>query len=229
MFRNLIAFLFLSLICWGCAEEIQFSGVKTDQQYYPVKVGSYWIYDVSETKVSNNVADSSVKYQVRNLITDTFTNLENELTYQVIQSRRVNASEAWGKDTVVLINKYQNNVRVTKNNKKVIALIFPVKEGKTWNSNAFNSSEEQEFMFEKVNASFKLNNIVYDSTLTVRQAEADDIKLEDSYEVYAPRTGLIYKKQQLYEYYNVSGRFDRNIIVRGLKRIYKLNSFQSGN
>lgn len=226
MLKNLLLGLTVVLLFTRCSEEISTTEAEIGREYYPVKVGNYWIYDVTETKVINNQYDST-KYQVRELVDTVFQNGANELTYRVIRSRRNNTNANWANDSLVLINKSLSDVRRTHNNFKTISLVFPVKEGKFWDTNAFNILDADDYAYASVNQPFTLNNKMYDSTVTVVQGEPDLVTLDDRREVYAYKVGLVYKNFTVYEY---AQRLPENIpdptrVARGLQRIYKLNTF----
>ena len=225
MKHSLILLLFIVGL-FSCTEEVSITPEDRGQAYFPVKVGNYWIYDVSETKVLNNQYDST-RYQVRELIDTVFKNQLNESTYRVLRSRRTNEMQAWGNDSLYTINLSPTNVQIARDNKRIISLVFPVKEGKGWNANAFNNLEETEFYYEDVNQPIVTQGKSYPKTLKIIQGNTDVSLLEDSWEIYALETGLIYKKMQVYEYsYNQNnGEVDKSFITTGTKRIYKLNVF----
>ena len=228
MLKNLLFGIAIILFFTRCSEEIQTTDAAIGREYYPVKVGNYWIYDVVETKVSNNQYDS-VKYQVRELVDTVFRNAENELTYQIVMSRKNSTDVNWGKDSLVLINKSLSDVRRTHNNFKKISLLFPVQEGKQWDTNAFNSLDSDDFSYSNVNQPFVLNYVTYDSTVTVVQGEPNEVVLDDRTEVYAYNVGMIYKNFTVYEYAQSQGIPDQSRVARGLQRIFKLNTFYAAD
>jgi len=231
LFKSVRYPLFLLFIIIGlsaCTEKISLAGDDLGQAYFPVKVGNYWIYEVSETKVLNNQYDS-ITYQVKELIDTVFRNQANELTYRVIKSRRANSSQSWGNDTLYTINPNALNIQVTRDNKRSIALVFPVAEGKEWNVNAFNIAEEHEYFYQDVNQPLTFQGQSYDRTLKVIQGQPNEVVLDDRFEVYAYNVGLIYKKFQFYEYTpsQITGEVDKTKIATGTKRTFTLREFYS--
>ncbi|QJX48622.1 hypothetical protein HMJ29_17530 [Hymenobacter taeanensis] len=61
------------------------------------------------------------------------------LVYQVIRSRRMTTADAWKVDSVLTISASQRNVLELRNNTRRVELVFPITEGKQWDSNAFNT------------------------------------------------------------------------------------------
>ncbi|PIQ21124.1 MAG: hypothetical protein COW65_10990 [Cytophagales bacterium CG18_big_fil_WC_8_21_14_2_50_42_9] len=218
--------LFIVVVLFGCEEKISLADDDLGQAYLPVKVGQYQIYDVSETKVYDNQYDS-VTYQVKELIDSVYTNQANELTYRILKSRRSDAAQPWGSDSLYTININKQNVQETRNNKRTIKLIFPVDKGKEWNVNAFNAAEEKEYFYEDVNQPLTINGRNYDKTMKVIQGQPNEIELDDRFEVYAYNTGIIYKKIQFYAYAQKNGEVDLTKVANGTKRIFTLKEFYS--
>ena len=226
MLKNLLFGIALLVFFSRCSEEVTTTDATIGREYYPVKIGNYWIYDVSETRVSNNQYDS-VKYQVRELVDTVFKNAANELTYRIVMSRKNSTDANWSNDSLVLVNKSLSDVRRTHNNFKKIILLFPVQEGKQWDTNAFNILDADDFSYSNVNRPFVLNNVTYDSTVTVVQGEPNEVELDDRTEVYAYNVGMIYKNFTFYEYAQSpsQGVPDQTRVARGFRRILKLNTF----
>jgi len=226
--KHSLILLLLIIGLFSCTEEVSLTPDDRGQAYFPVKVGNYWIYDVSETKVLDNQYDST-RYQVRELVDTVFNNQLNELTYRVLKSRRTNAAQAWGNDSLYTINLSATNVQITRDNKRIVPMVFPVTEGKGWNANAFNNHDEAEYFYEDVNQPLIMQGKSYANTLKIIQGDTDVNLLDDRFEVYALGSGLIYKKMQVYEYsYNQNnGEVDKTYFPTGIKRIYTLNEFYS--
>lgn len=228
MFKNATVLLLIGFLFTRCTEEVKPVDIEIGLAYYPIETGNYWIYDVTETKVNNNEYDSA-QYQVREYVDTVFTDQANEKTYKIIRSRRADANQPWGSDSLVLINKFSAHIRRTQNNVKLIPFVFPVQEGELWNANAFNIHGENLYRYQFQNESFALKGQIYDTTVTVVQGERDDVVLDDRQEVYAYNMGLIYKKFQVYEYLQENGSLNKTNIAKGVKRIMKLNTFHAAN
>ena len=228
MLKNAVILFLIGILFTRCTEEVKPVDIEIGLAYYPVEIGNYWIYDVSETKVNNNEYDST-HYQVREYVDTVFTNQASEKTYKIIKSRRTSANQPWSSDSLVLINKFSAHIRRNQDNVKLVSFVFPVLEGEIWNANAFNIHGENLYRYQFQGKSFALNGLVYDTTVTVVQGERDDIILDDRQEVYAYNTGLIYKKFLFYEYLQENGSLNKTKIAKGVKRIMKLNTFYAAN
>jgi hypothetical protein len=197
MSKNLVVLLFLACSLWQCTDNIDL-GNEISPEYYPVKVGNYWVYDVSdETYINQFLHDpvDSIAYQVRERVDSVFRDQTGELTYRVIRSRRSGADQPWANDSIITINKSGSDLRYTGNNLKIVKMVLPVKANKKWNGNAFNSRDPEEFSFTQVGQPFTLGDSTYHNTVRVEQALFESaVGLDDRYEVYALGVGMIYKK-----------------------------------
>lgn len=240
MFKNLICLLLLACGLWQCTE-VTVLGDDIGREYYPVKVGNYWIYDVSETTFTNQFltdAADSVTYQVRERVDTVYRDQTGELTFQLIRSRRADASQPWGQDSIVTISKSFSDLRYTYNNLKTVKLIFPPAENKKWNGNAFNSLEPDSsqgadrflFSYAQVGQPFTLDDTTYNNTVKVVQYNRQDlVKLIDRHEVYALGVGMIYKRIIDYTYETCKSETCEDVrpgfIVQGRRRFLKLSTF----
>ncbi len=218
MIKKLLGWVLTLVVLAGCTESAAPDPNMMGYQYYPVAVGNYRIYQVTDIKIQFDKADTS-RYQLREIVKSSFLDQTNTLNYRIERSKRPNSSSRWDADSVIVVSKSLKNVVVTKDNTKRVKLIFPVKNGKTWPGDAFNSIGD----FEQINSSeikepyqytgvgepFTLdikdliynNKVLYfDTTATVVQGDPqfDDGEkvvtfLDNRKEVYANGVGMIYK------------------------------------
>lgn len=232
MSKNLIILLVLACGLWQCTEVSELRD-EIDREYFPVKVGNYWIYDVSETTFSNQFvqeAADSVTYQVRERVDTVFRDQTGELTYKLIRSRRNNASQPWGSDSIVTIQKSMLDLRYTRDNLKTVRMVFPVRENKAWNGNAFNFRDPEEFTYTQVGQAFTLGDTTYQNTLHVVQDYSDNlVELDDRHEVYALGVGMVYKRVIDFIYCTgesgVNCETGERFILYGRRIFYKLQAF----
>jgi hypothetical protein len=232
MSKNLIYLLLLACGLWQCTEVTDL-GDDIGREYYPVKVGNYWIYDVSEATFNNQFLTDpadSVTYQVRELVDTVFRNQAGELIFELIRSRRAAAGQPWGQDSLVTISKSLSDLRYTRDNLKTVKLIFPPAENKKWNGNAFNFREPEEYSFAQVGQPFTLGDTTYRHTVRVVQTWNENlVELDDRHEVYALGVGLIYKRVIDYDYCHGGTGQDcqvgQNYVVRGRRLLQKLSAF----
>ncbi|MDQ4139044.1 MAG: hypothetical protein M3142_00835 [Bacteroidota bacterium] len=243
MVKQWLLFLFINYLFSGCTQEIAPNPEEIGLKYYPLQVGDYWIYQVTETRYQNQFASQpgdSVQYWVREQVDTVYKDLTNENTYKIIRSRRNNADGEWGTDSVYVVNKSGSDVRVTQNNVRVVKFIFPVTEGKKWNAQIYNtrsgvnnSSEQTFYSFANLSAAFSINGTTYPNTVKVVQVLNENaIEKQELFEIYAYGIGRIYKHVVAYNYCSDPDRQNgcgvgTEFIITGIKRIEKLQEHGS--
>lgn len=104
--------------------------------YYPLEVGTYRTYTVSDTVWSKGVATPS-NYQLREAVTEQFTDAAGQKAYRVLRARRVSSTDAWADDSVLVVQPQAQAILLTRDNVRTIELIYPLRAGKTWKKYAF--------------------------------------------------------------------------------------------
>ena len=151
-------------------------------EYYPLAVGTYRIYDVTDTAWANNKATAS-RFQFREQVdTELTPDAAGESVYRVIRSRRPTATDAWRVDSVFTIAVGERAVTEQFNNRRIVALVFPVEDGKAWNINAFNSADSiraSNRMYSKVGQPFSVQRngktYSYDNSITTTNNLSVDV------------------------------------------------------
>lgn len=105
--------------------------------YYPVAVGTYRAYQVSDTTWYNAQATAVPLYQVREAITGTYTDAAGQLAYRVEHARRATAADAWVPDSAFALSVSTNAVVLNRGNRRTVEAVFPVRENYLWNFNAY--------------------------------------------------------------------------------------------
>jgi hypothetical protein len=75
-------------------------------------------------------------------------------------------------------------------------LIFPSREGKTWNGNTYNTLGEKDYEISYADKKESVNGLSFDSVLMVKQYEQIDA-IENIFwsEKFARNVGLVYKQK----------------------------------
>lgn len=172
-------------------------------EYYPLQVGKYVIYDVTDTIYQFSKPPAPSKYQLKYLIADTFNTLNNQKAFKLDIYKRNLSSEPWVIDSVWNVQLENiNELVLTQSNVKRVKLKFPIKENERWNVNKYNSNNEFNHQYKNVFKSYLINNINYDKTVKV--VFENDTKgvtvYNDVYEIYAAEIGLIKLFIEKYEY-----------------------------
>ena len=83
--------------------------------YYPLEVGTYRTYAVSDTLWSKGVA-TPANYQLREAVTEQYTDAAGQPAYRVLRSRRINSTAAWADDSVLVVQRQAQAILLTRDN-----------------------------------------------------------------------------------------------------------------
>ena len=146
----------LALVALALAAGV--AGCKNDSQaipdagtgYYPVAVGNYWTYAVADSTWSQALAAGTTlgtpsvltvtNYQFKETITEVFTDASGQQAYRLVRSKMGPTTTTFRDDSVFVLTANANVVALNRNNAKTAELIFPVRQGRSWNLNAFNNN-----------------------------------------------------------------------------------------
>ncbi|RYY09731.1 MAG: hypothetical protein EOO36_21755 [Cytophagaceae bacterium] len=176
--------------------------------YYPLTVGTYRTYAVSDSTWSKGVATAS-SYQFREAVTEQFSDAAGQPAYRVVRARRANASAAWADDSVLVVQPLAQAVTLTRNNVRTIELIYPLVARKTWRKYSFTTTRDDSMRafdptvgqpFATPGAAPK----TYDQAVTVRDAwpaSSNDglYKRRGTLQVFAQGAGPVARRRYYYE------------------------------
>ncbi|TXK47661.1 hypothetical protein FVR03_08935 [Pontibacter qinzhouensis] len=233
------AFIMLSAIvalATGCTEKfVEPDPTAAGLEYYPVEVGDFRIYEVTDIKFRNNIGDTT-RFLLRERVDTSFFDQTNTLNYKIVRSVKANIASQWQDDSVLVVTKSDKFVTETKDNTKRIKFVFPIKNGKVWSADAFNANLDQNrskemYTFQEAGAPATVGGKSYNQTVTVIQGTPANnlVQLDDRKEVYANRIGLVYRLFNKVTYCNDSESntcpFGKNYKLNGHERIKILQSY----
>jgi hypothetical protein len=223
-FRRIFLFL---LIAGGCSSNDE-PTIDVGKSYIPLRVGDFQIYDITQTNYSPLEDPEELHYQLKTQVIDSFEHHAGGYAYVIHRSHRDSESDPW-------VYKESWSVRVTdleaivnESNISFVKIAFPITVGKTWNGNAYNSSEADEYEFTFVNLPYELGDTRFENTVVVDQENRVDLLFNDRrFEVYAKDVGLIYREVTDLEYCSEVECFGENKIERGI--VYKQTIVDHGS
>ena len=135
----------LGLLLGSCRHETE--AAPDYRGYFPLEVGTYRSYVVQDsTWVSGKVSVS--QYQVREAVTEQFTDAAGQPAYRLTHARRTDASQAWADDSVLVVQPLARALLLTRSNVRTVELIYPPVPGKGWNQFAFTvNGQAQTYQF----------------------------------------------------------------------------------
>lgn len=167
-----------------------------DYTYAPLEVNSWIEYEIQEINIDkpSNVYDTST-YYIKEIITEKYSDITNKEAYRVERYKRKDLLSNWIIKDVWTVQIDNNRYIKTEENIKFIRLIFPVELYKKWDGNIYNTFDELEYEITSLNYADSINNINFDSLLTVtHEDELNQIEKKYSIERFAKNIGLVYKE-----------------------------------
>ena len=143
-------------------------------------------------------------YQIKELIESSFLDAEGREVQRLHRFKRTNPGDIWTIKDVWSVVKTNKTAERLEENTMYIKLSFPAKIGQSWNGNAANVYDEWMYQYTEYDAPYQIQNMTFDSTLTVLQRDENLGIVKDYFvEVYAKHIGLVYKESIHLEQDNV--------------------------
>tara|TARA_B100000795_G_C22805427_1_gene444528 strand:- start:6292 stop:7011 length:720 start_codon:yes stop_codon:yes gene_type:complete len=176
MIREISVLIITILFLGSCGDSVKeaIDSSPSPSEYQPLKIGSWYIYDVDSIVYSgliDQVTVDTIQFQLKEEITDTFTDQAGNLNFRIERSKRFyNDSVAyisldWQISDIWIITKKGQNIERVEENNRFISLINPVKNGTIWDGNVFNFKESWDYNYTKLGEPFE----DFGNTVTVNQ------------------------------------------------------------
>ena len=198
-----ICVLFIGAILFSCKKDVYLtSNLSSDQSYFPLKKG-FWIeYEVDSVihldLDDRFLMDTSIvtfHFFIREEVDSTFIDATGEQAFSIGRYRRLLDSLPWSFMSRWTAKLKPAAAERVEENQRFVKLSFPFNDRKTWNGNAYNSYEVEDYMYDDLFESSTINTLHFDSTITVVQNDfISNINRIYKIEKYAPRAGMVYKQ-----------------------------------
>ena len=197
---KLSALLFIIYVLWSCgASETTPRDLGYD--YLPLETGRFVVYDVTEQQFLINAAPVTRNYQLREIITGTYTDITGQPAFRLERQSRTTATQKWEIDSVWTARRETDRLIRNENGRDYIKLLFPPQDRLVWNGNVFNNLGEDRYEFRNVGKSFKVGEQTFDQTATVvQQADSTLVNQDKRVEVYAKGVGLVFRERVLLQF-----------------------------
>lgn len=199
-----IRFLILMTLLFSCGET-ENPRVDFGLDYQPLEIGLYWEYEVIQKVVfGENDAEETVFF-LRDRVDYSYINAMGEFVYVLLRERSENRS-LWEPIGNYAMQHTRNTLIRNFENKRTINLVFPPELGKTWDSEALNSQNQDVFKIDFM-GTIPVGEQSFPRSLKVLQEEEDDeITFRNNrYEVFSKGIGLV---EQYYEVFTYCSRND---------------------
>jgi len=190
--KNKIFFLIL-IINLSC-DPVEYSEVKSYQDYFPIEIQKEKKFLVTNI-IHNSFGKDTSSYYLKEIITESFIDLEGDTAYRIQRYWRTDTTQTYEIKDVWVVKKSENSIQQLEENIRFTKLIFPINKNSFWNGNAFNNLGYQEYSVQSIHTDFNLNNLTFDSCVSINQNyKSNLLEYENSQEIYSLGLGLVYKE-----------------------------------
>jgi hypothetical protein len=227
--KKLFYFFLLAGLIVTCKKQTDDSStVDSTNNYFPIKIGNTWIYDVDSIGYDDNsgttIIDSSHHYQYKEIITENLIDAEGKPMQKLARFYRKNDSDTWASANNWTISRDNLMAQKVQENIRYVKLVFPLNSNSSWNGNMFNNTFSNTYFVEDFDQPATINGTTYDKTLKVsRNSSVNAIEEIRQFEIYARNIGLIYF---LSDSINTQPIDSIRTKSRGFRYRLKLKSFQ---
>ena len=163
--------------------------------YYPLKIGNEWVYDVSVIELTT-LEEDTTNYQLKEVVEESVDGGDEE-NFLLYRYKRDDEFDVWVMDSIWSVKKEEKYLVKTENNIRYQKLTFPLSLGLSWDGNVWNTFDENEYSVVGINQAYNVNGESYDEVLEVEHyVEQNLITSIENREYYGKGIGLIeiYKK-----------------------------------
>jgi len=219
---GLLAVVCATIMLGSCKKDrvvVNADGGNLYQTYMPLQIGKYIVYDVDSSIWDDVLCLKIIHHsQQKFLVTDTFRDGQNRLSYAISMESRLNATSQFVPNDVVYYTPGAEQLEYVEKNIRFMRLVNPIVEGKQWAGNSMMPADDQDYAYLKgwkytyKNVLQPFNNgvINFEKTLTVDETNqivnnpetqpADYAYLLQSKSVYAFRVGMVYREYTYWIY-----------------------------
>ncbi len=181
-------------VFFSCISETD-SPFKLHQDYFASEVGHYVIYDVDSIVYDDFTQTiDTFNYQVKEYIEDEYIDSDLAPSLRLERHIRQTDEDDWQIKNIWKARISDTKALKTEENITYIKLVFPPELNKTWDGNAYNIEDQQDYTYSDIHIPYFLNGNDFDSTVVVLQKDFKTLISEDyQVEVFAKNIGLIFK------------------------------------
>jgi len=219
---GLLYFLVFILLVNSCSEH---EPTQPDMgfEYFPLKVGSYSIYEVDETKISSSV-ESKASYEIKITVIDSVVSTSGETTYILKREKRSDQSGSWEGLDAWSAKMINNRIVQNEGNVLFVKLLFPPSVDLSWDGNEFNDLPfNNQVFYDGEDIPFVISSITEDALVVIQSDRLDTFTgVDERKEMYARNVGLIYKEVRQLVYCTAPSCYGQQKIDQGVILIQNL-------
>ncbi|MFM6944324.1 MAG: hypothetical protein ACKOXV_03480 [Bacteroidota bacterium] len=211
--KHSLYILVAATVLASCKKENTVLSGNNKSAYLPLAIGKSISYHVDSTVWDDiNSVKTTVTYDLKYVMADTFSDNMKRLTYRVDIYRRANGNSNWKANNVMYITDADSSVEWFEDNVRFVKMVFPVTENYTWDGNSKVNLADPDlyylngwvYKFTNVAKPFSNGYAGYGDAVIVKQIDyhLNDLNtpgvsfVEKTYaqEVFAKNVGLVYRE-----------------------------------
>lgn len=198
--------LALSLLLAGCRHDTEAVPTFGAAELYPLRVGTYRIFAVTDTVWRENKPTIRT-YQQREVVADSFPGParvlgQPSLSYRVVRARRAAASQAWAEDSVLVLTPLPQALLLSQSNRRTVELVFPARAGRVWNRLAFDAQDSLSRLYRRLGEPVTVQPPggaakTYEQSVRTADVDEENDLYHRTYEqIYVPGVGPVQRRRR---------------------------------
>ncbi len=210
-----IHFFFALLFLSSCEREIEEAQVDLGYDFQPLAVGLFWTYAIDQITYFGENDSEEEQFFLKDQIRSFYINEEGEQVF-IVQRQKSTNGLLWNRVLEYTLIQRENSLIRTIDNQALVTLVFPPKNGISWDGNIYRNDVEDDFELINSGNSIRVNQEDSDDKVTYR-----DIR----YEVYDKEVGLVEKYDEVLTYCSRNDCLGDMLIDSGSKIQMKLTDY----
>lgn len=236
--KRVCLFFCLIVVLTQCSDEDPIS-TAVGLDYFPLRTGDSWIYEVQETTIVNSVYNLK-KYELQVAVIDSMKNINGSYSYTLKREKRTLQTDSWQSFETWTAEVADNKLIQNENNVLFVKLVFPIGNGMKWNGNEFNNLPNHGNLFDNINGELyhvfgfdmpipESTGLNFPKTTTIFQNDFSDniVGKDQRIEIYARGVGLVYKEVTQLEYCSTPDCLGQQKVDKGFILVQTLKSHAS--
>jgi hypothetical protein len=202
----LYCFVLLLLAHTACLKQEEVTLTEPGYEYFPISKGDWFIYQVDSVVINDFTSSiDTFRFWVKENYTEEFTDAGGRASLRLEREYKLHDTAQWLLHSVWYATLLPTGVERVESNKRIVKLIFPIKQNESWDANMYTAHPQQFFTYSSVGNAYQLGKYTFDKSLTVSQLEEYSF-IDTLYqaEIYAAGVGMV-KKEEVYFYKKLSG------------------------
>ncbi len=182
-----------ALVLWSCKKDDPIV-LDMGYDYFPVAIGTWVEYQVDSLWRDDQISVlDSVSYRLLERIEEHYIDPAGRPANRIMRYVK-DENDNWVVRDVWTSTRNNMAAEKTEENMRRLKLSFPVREGRRWDSNIYNTEDELEVAHREAHEPWQVNVLSFDSTVVVRNTlPANQVERRDLEERYAKHVGLVEK------------------------------------